>query len=505
MEHAKGDILELSLHGFSSDGRTVGRTDDGLTVFVRGGVPGQRVRVRLAAVKKRLAEADLAEVVQPAPGERPAPCPHAEICGGCPWQKLPYPEQLVWKQRIVEDALRRIGRLNLPEGTVRPVLRAEKDGSPAEWGVRNKMEFAFAADQNGVTRLGLRARASRSVAEVRQCLLQTPRTMEVLDALRQLCARHDLHAAPAQEHPRAAQGRRNERRQGKARSISVRQNDILRFAVIREPQGGGCLVELITLPSPQEARTIRRIGEELLAGPWGVSGFVHSVRSAAPSVAYGEETALALGECRLGETLHLEGRDVTFSLGHASFFQVNSRAAELLYSTAAALARPLFENSDAPADQSGDQPEHWGRSCWDIYCGVGGLALTMAPHFDEIYGLEVVDEAVRLARANAEAAGIDRARFETGDAATLESAFKRFGSPDLLVTDPPRAGMDESTVRAILKHRPPRLILVSCDPATLARDLALLEPAYRIHAVQPVDLFPQTPHIENVVSLSLKD
>ncbi len=491
MEYAKGDILELSLLGFSSDGRTVGRTDDGLTIFVRGGIPEQRVRVRLSTVKKRLAEADLESVLQPAPCERTAPCPHADTCGGCPWQKLPYAEQLVWKQRIVKDALRRIGRLDLPEGMVQPVLCAGENGSPAEWGIRNKMEFAFAGDENGATRLGLRTRASRSVVEVRQCLLQTQRTMDVVEALRQLCARHDLHAAPTQEHPRAKRGQK----QGKTSSLSVRQNDILRFAVIREPQGGGCLVELITLPSPQEARTIRRIGEELLAGPWGVSGFVHSVRSAAPSVAYGEETALALGECSLGETLHLEGRDVTFRLGHASFFQVNSRAAELLYATAAKLARPLFDSAD----------ERWGRTCWDIYCGVGGLALTMAPHFDEIYGLEVVDEAIQLARINAEAAGFARARFETGDAATLEKAFKRFGTPDLLVADPPRAGMDESTVRAILKHRPPRLILVSCDPATLARDLALLEPAYSIHAIQPVDLFPQTPHVENVVSLSLKN
>ena len=489
MEYEKGDTLELSLHGFSPDGRTVGRTDEGMTVFVQGGVPGQRVRVRLTAVKKRLGEAELAEVITHAPEERPAPCPHADICGGCPWQSLTYLGQLIWKSRIVDDALRRIGRLDLPEGTVRPALSAGTEDVPAEWHTRNKMEFAFAADREGRTLLGLRARASRSVVEVEHCMLQTPRTMAVLS---ELCERFDLHAAPAEEHPR---GRQNARSQKQKFSKVVRQNDILRFAVIREPGDGGCLVELITLPSPQEARTVRKLGEELLAGPWGVTGFVHSTRSSSSPVAYGEETAFTLGECHITETLSLQGRDVRFRLGHSSFFQVNSRAAELLYNTAADMASELFESSGP----------RWGRQCWDIYCGVGGLALTLAPHFEKVYGLEVVPQAIELAQANAEAAG-DKSdfTFEAGDAATLERCFKRFGSPDLLVTDPPRAGMDERTVQALLKHKPERLVLVSCNPATLARDLALLAPAYHIRAVQPVDLFPQTPHIETVVSLEKK-
>lgn len=189
MEYSKGDSLELTLHGFSPDGRTVGRTDEGLTVFVQGGVPGQRVRATLHSVKKRLAEAELAEILAPAPEERPAPCPHAAQCGGCPWQSLPYSGQLHWKGRIVEDALRRIGRLDLPDGVFQPVLCVEEENAPVEWGTRNKMEFAFAADEAGRTRLGLRSRASRSVVEVEQCRLQTERTMSVLAALRELCAR----------------------------------------------------------------------------------------------------------------------------------------------------------------------------------------------------------------------------------------------------------------------------------------------------------------------------
>ena len=485
MTYDRNDALELDLHGLSPDGRTVGRSSDGMTVFVRGGLPGEHVLVRLTGIRKRMAEAELIRILRRSPEERPAPCPHAEACGGCPWQCLPYGGQLEWKKKLVQDALLRIGRLHLPDEAVRPVLSC---GENAEWGYRNKMEFAFGRGEHGETLLGLRSRGSRSVTEVTSCRLQTARTMTVLAAVRDLCRKYNLHAAVSERAPQRSSTRKA------AFSSAVRQNDILRFLVVREPCDGGCLVELITLPSPQEAVTLKKLGRELLDGPAGVTGFVHSTRTNPADVAYGEQTVLALGETELAETLHLQGRDVTFTLDHNSFFQVNSRAAELLYNTAADLASLLF---DAGRDFR-------GRECWDIYCGVGDLALTMAPHFSRVCGLESVAQAVKLAAVNAERAGTDTSfRFECGDAAHLERCFRREGVPDLLVTDPPRAGMDEKTVRSILEHRPQRLVLVSCNPATLARDLAMLAPAYCIRAVQPVDLFPQTPHVETVVSLEL--
>lgn len=487
MGYAAGEELELDLHGFSPDGRTVGRSTEGMTVFTLGGMPGQRVRVRLNSVKKRMAEAELIHVIAHAPEERSAPCPHAEVCGGCPWQCMPYASQKIWKQRMVFDALTRIGRLELTEHDIRPLLSTEQ-----EWHFRNKMEFAFGADSAGRLLLGLRSRASRTVVDVTDCLLQSRRTMDILAALRTLCAQAGLSAAQEQQS-------RGKLRQPGAFSKAVHQSDILRFAVIREPAGGGCLVELITLPSPQEARTLRKLGEKLLEGPWGVTGFVHSVRSAPSAVAFGEETVLCLGDTSLTETLTLQGRPVQFRLDHNSFFQVNSRAAELLYNTASGMAQELFDGTE----------DLWGRHCWDIYCGVGGLALTMAPHFKTVFGMEVVPQAVELATQNAaqfcsDHSSVTKFRFNAGDAAVLESCFRQMGSPDLLVTDPPRAGMDGRTVQAILKHRPPRLVLVSCNPSTLARDLALLAPSYRIHGIQPVDLFPQTPHVESIVSLLRK-
>lgn len=481
MPYEKGEELELTLYGFSPDGRAVGRTSEGMTVFVQGALAGQSVRVRFLSVKKRMVEGEVTALLKASSEERPAPCPHAELCGGCPWQSLPLPIQHHWKRRLVHDALTRIGRLKVPEDFVQPVLSASQ-----EWGYRNKMEFAFGLDRAGKTVLGLRSRASHTLVEVTGCRLQTPRTMAVLQALRELCRKAGLRAAP--------ESRRLGERRGGASLGAFRQGEILRFAVIREPRHGACLVELITLPAPREAQKIRALGEALLSGPWGVTGFVHSTRAAQTPFARGEKTVLILGEGELEEVFSLQGRNVSFRLGHQSFFQVNSTAAELLYETAAREASRLF-----PAAHNGQ----WGKSCWDIYCGVGGLALTLSPHFEKVRGLEISAQAARLASANA--AHLKEStdfHFEIGDAATLENWFQNFEKPELVVTDPPRSGMDSRTVQAILRHKPPYLLLVSCNPATLARDLALLAPAYKICSVRPVDLFPQTPHVETVCLLS---
>ncbi len=470
------DSIELEIQSLSPDGRAVAKTADGLAVFVRGALPGQRILAQILKRKKNFAEAETLAVLQSSPRERPAPCLHASRCGGCPWQKMPSEDQLFWKKDILFQALKRIGRLSMEKDAIADPLHPFANGKPLEWGCRNKMEFCFAADKEGALVLGLRQRASHDVTDIRSCLLQTQRTMDVLSELRRLCASHGLSAAPQKTAVRGVQA-----------------GAILRFAVIREPVQGGCLAELITLPSPSRQKTLAAIGKQLLESGCGATGFVHSERADPAAVAYGTPR-FSCGSTALFETLVIEGRPLTLQMGHSSFFQVNSRAAELLYNAAAAAAKKSFDA----------QEQIWGSQCWDIYCGAGGLALSLAPHFRTIRGLEISAEAVELARKNAAAsfpAG-HAFHFEAGDAALLESFFSRFGCPDLLVTDPPRAGMDPQTTRSILKHLPPRLLLISCDPGSLARDLGLLSSAYRIESIQPVDLFPQTPHVETVVSMS---
>ena len=469
------DFIELEVQSLASDGRAVAKTPDGMAVFVQGALPGQRVLARVLRKKKNFAEAQVHAVLQSSPRERPAPCPHAGLCGGCPWQKLPYGDQLSWKKDILWQALRRIGRLGISKEDIADPLFPAADGAPLEWGCRNKMEFCFAPGEDGGTVLGLRQRASHKAADIRSCLLQTPRTMRVLSELRRLCAEHGLGAAPQGISGRAAPSR-----------------GILRFAVIREPGSGQCLAELITLPSPAHEKALEDIGKALLASGCGATGFVHSVRAEGASVAYGTPR-FSCGNTILEETLAVDGRDLTLRLGHASFFQVNSRGAEILYNAAASAAKAMFGTDG-----------RWGGQCWDIYCGAGGLALSLAQHFSSVRGMEISREAVELARQNALSNfphGPDF-HFEAGDAALLERFFARFGCPDLLVTDPPRAGMDSRVTQAILRHLPSKLLLISCDPGSLARDLGLLSSAYRICSIQPVDLFPQTPHIETVAALT---
>ncbi len=472
------DHIELEVQSLSPDGRAVAHAQDGMTVFVRGALPGQRVLARIVRKKKNYADAEAFSILKASERERPAPCPHADLCGGCPWQKILYEDQLSWKKDILWQALKRIGGLGIKLDDIPEPLYPVVNGRPLEWGYRNKMEFCFTQDERGNTILGLRQRASRNAAEIRSCLLQTPRTMSVLSELRSLCAKHGLSAAPLRAGSRLRDPRA-----------------ILRFAVIREPGRGQCLAEIITLPAPGLDKTLSLLGRELLDAGCGATGFVHSVRSDASSVAYGTPRSTC-GSTGLSEKLSIEGRILSLHLGHASFFQVNSPAAGILYAAASETARKLF----------GPEGTLWGGQCWDIYCGAGGLALSMAPHFMNIFGMEIAPEAVKLAGENARANFPEGPsfRFETGDAAMLETCFDRFGCPDLLVTDPPRAGMDARVSRSILKHLPPRLLLVSCDPGSLARDLGLLSSGYDLACIQPVDLFPQTPHIETVVGLTRK-
>ncbi len=497
-------IRELVLTGFTHDGRCVARREGEAVVFVRGGLPGQRVLARLDSEnpKKggRFLEADLVSVLDSVPddmgGERPAPCPHAAECGGCPWQTMPYAGQLVWKERLLTDALARIGRLRIPRlpGNMyeavdalarigrlriptplfRPIIPSVK-----EWGYRNKMEFAFAPDVEKGIVLGLRRRNSRDVVEVPSCMLAAPRMMRAYDALREATRSSGLKAWDGKQ-------------------------GLLRHAVLREA-GELLLVELICAPATEEEQTgVRLIGEKLLSSGLA-DGFVHSERRARADIAYGERTLHRAGKTFLTETLNLpHDNTLRLRLGHDSFFQVNTDTAARLYGEALLMALEFSVGMEDSSPQL--HKKNNLHTCWDVYCGVGGLALTMAPYFDRVLGLESVAPAVELARKNANE--LTHVRFECADAARLGEYFRRFGTPDLLVCDPPRAGMDEKTTQAILRARPEHLILVSCNPATLARDLARLaggeKATYELLAVRPVDMFPHTPHVECVTALKLK-
>ncbi|MFQ9866739.1 MAG: 23S rRNA (uracil(1939)-C(5))-methyltransferase RlmD [Bilophila wadsworthia] len=434
-----GQFLELRVDALVSDGRGLGR-HDGVVVLVEDALPGQLVRARVDAVRKSLAEAALVEVLERSPDEQEPPCPHAGRCGGCSWQSLAYGRQLDGKSASCTTRWSGWARWR-----VRPCCLS---CPPSEWGYRNKMEFAFGVSGDGGKALGLRERGSRNIVEVTGCLLQTPLTMRVLEAVRMLSngAFHDLDG---------------------------------RFLVVREPNAGGCFVELI-VGAGGSLEAGERFAEALRAETPEVTGFALSERLAPSDVAYGERALYADG--RLEERIG----DVRLQMGHNAFFQVNTPAAELLYAEAARFA--ALEELPDPV-------------LWDVYGGVGSIGLYMGRNA-RVVGIEEMPGAVRYARGNAKALSRKAYKVEQGDAKSVLGRLVKLGpKPDVVVVDPPRAGIDAKVAQQLAEAAPLRLIYVSCNPATLARDVARLAPAFRLKAARPVDLFPQTPHVETVALL----
>lgn len=451
-------VLDLEVHALAHDGRAVCR-DDRRVVFVRGGLPGQRIRARLTREKSRFAEARCEAVLRAAPDAVPPACAHAASCGGCPLQEMPAGRQLFWKTRILEEALARIGKIRIAPDPIAP--------SPLAWGYRNKMEFAFAPDAAAGLRLGLRAPASHKVEDVRRCLLMPEGAMDVLDALRDLARKTGLPAWRASAEERGA--------------------GFWRFAVLRMPQAPGpdgrrqALCLCLTSPGGERERAaVAALGRELLRRVPLLTGFAHDEREAGDLLAQGERTVLRLGET----TLHEKLDGFTLAVDHGGFFQVNTPAAEALCAAV----------TDAAALEGRE-------TLWDLYCGAGMPGLSLARRLKKggaLWGVEWNPAAAAMACRNAAAAGLDHCRYEAGDARQVP---RHWPQPQVVLVDPPRAGLHGDLIRLLLRRSPARLVYVSCNPATLARDALLLSPGYRVTRVTPVDLFPQTPHVESVTLL----
>lgn len=459
-QFAKGDTLTLTIDALATGGKALTRLD-GMVIFMDRGLPGQTVEVKITKKKKRFAEAVLTKVITDAPDQISPRCAHFGVCGGCLWQNMEYSKQLAWKKRFVSDSLSRIaGAQDLEINDPIP--------SPETFYYRNKMEFAF-GDRRGDITVGLRRYGTHNVVDLQECYLQTERTIEIIDLVREF-----VNATPALTAYDA-----NSRR------------GYLRFLVIRETKHTNqCMVQVITAKdttnNDQQHRAIRQLGQ-LLQERMNVTTFIHSLRTHTTQVAYGEKTYVVLGQKSLTEVLNFEKDMPSLSLSsHADgFFQVNTNAAARLYETAVEMA-----------ELTGTE------KIWDLYCGVGGIALTAAPRAADVFGMEITEQAIASAKENATINGIENVRFVSGD---VRSALTNEPSmPDVVFVDPPRSGMNPEVVDLIMEQTPKRIIYVSCDPATQARDIAVLGNQYTVTTVQPVDMFPQTAHIENIIRLDLK-
>lgn len=459
-------IVEIDVESIGFEGVSVGRLD-GVVHFVKGALPGERVRARVLRSKKNLVEAEAVEILTASPSRVAPPCPHVGACGGCKWQHLEYAEQIRWKRQHVVDAFERLAKV--PVGSVAPTMEA-----PHPYGYRNKMEFSFGASRwltneeiaSGATfeigfALGLHVPGRfDKVRHLDRCLLQPDVPNDLLAAVHRLRERIPVSA----HHQRSHQG-------------------FLRHLLIRSSvTTGAVMAALITTSatSPDEELFVHEWMDLAQTLPSG-STVIHAVNDTRSPVAVGSIEQLVgpgyLTEVSLG---------VEYRISPFSFFQTNTE--QLPHLVAKALEEARISATD---------------TVWDLYCGTGTLALPAARTAARVFGAELVESSINDARNNAERNGISNVEFHVIDLHTPAAItlLKGAPAPDVIMIDPPRAGMHPTLVEHVIAVGAPRISYVSCNPATLARDCALLAERYEVEEVTPVDMFPQTFHVEAVARL----
>ena len=470
----RGQELELEIDSLAFGGEGIARLGSGgYVVFVPGAIPGDRVRAVVGKRKRNYAHARILEVLTPSPERLPEVAKHP----GAPWQVLPYERQIEIKQAQVGDALRRIGQLDGFE--LEPIVQALEP-----WRYRNKLEYSFGEDPvSGELVCGFHAPGSWDRIEpIEDCLLASELGNRARDVVLTWCRaqqlrawrRHESEDRPAGERRGQAPARRTARPSG--------EPALLRNLVVREGRRSGQLqVRLITTDDELDAGSLAdALGAAL--GEAQLSGVLWTRTNQLGETTTGGDTELVRGVAELPERLG----ELDLRISAQAFFQTNTEMAELLYGVVGEYAAL----------------EGWER-VYDLYCGIGTIALTLAPRAGELWGIEIVAEAVADAIEGARRNEITRAKFFAGDARlALPELLQRAGRPDLLVVDPPRSGLSQKVVRRIIESSPKRIVYVSCNPTTLAPNAAqLVEAGYRLVKVRPVDMFPQTPHIECVALL----
>ncbi len=460
----QGDELELRIEKFADRGKSLTRVD-GYVLFIESGVPGDRVRICVTKRKASYAEARIVQLLEPSPLRTAPRCRYFGTCGGCKWQHVHYEAQLEAKRQRVYEALVHHGGFD--GVSVRPTLP-----SPRIYGYRNKMEFSFSterwltpeeiASQQPLDRhfaVGLHVPNNfYKVIDLEECHLPEPITVRLLNALRTFFKEQHWEPWDIRRH-----------------------TGYLRHLVVRTgTRTGEVMVNLIT--SRYDTVRMAELKAFVQQRFPEVTTLVNTINTSPAQVAYGEATHILFGP----GVIHDKIGPFQFEIAPEAFFQTNTEQAERLYEVTRELAEVKPEDL-----------------VYDLYCGTGTISIFIAPHVRHVVGVELVASAVENARANAAANHIPNCTFVAGDLLqVLTPEFVRMhGRPDVIIVDPPRGGMHPQVVRRIAQLRPERLVYVSCNPQTQARDLKLLREHYRIEAVQPVDLFPHTDHVECVVAL----
>ncbi len=455
-------------------GICIAHAPDGKTILVTGAAPGDIATIKVLRKKKKHLEAVIERLEIPSPHRIQPTCSYAAHCGGCSWQHVAYPEQARFKDLEVQENLRRIGGVSCSD--TRPIVPA-----PAPFRYRNKLEFSFSASRwltwdeiaskvpiDTSHALGFHVPGMwDKIMDIETCHLQPEPSNAIKNFIRSYAVEHGLTFF----HPREKHG-------------------LLRTLMLRCTLAGEWMVVIQFYEEPEEAglallTAVQQTFPEIVS-------LYYAYNPKPNDSLYDLDLQLFHGVSHLTEHMPSAvpgGRALSFRIGPKSFYQTNPEQAHRLYSEALALA-----------DLKG------GETVYDLYTGTGTIALFMAQVAGKVVGIESVPEAIEAAKENARANDITNAHFEVGDMrhAFSESLWERYGKPDVLVTDPPRDGMHPKVVERLLSLDIPRIVYVSCNSATQARDIALLSEAYEVHTVQAVDMFPQTHHVENIALLTRK-
>lgn len=457
-------VENVEITGVAAEGKSIARVDD-MVVFIPYGAPGDVVNIKLDKKKRSYAEAHIVDMLKPSP-DRDAPvCEHFGVCGGCKWQHIPYESQLRHKRDQVVDALTRIAKVEIPE--VNPTL-----GSKETFCYRNKLEYTFSckcwitfedlrsgreiADRNA---LGFHIPgAFDKVLDIKKCWLQDDLSNRIRLFVRQyaLAKGYEFYDIKAQ--------------QGLMRTLMVRIAST------------GEVMLIVVFARPEQEKIDDMMGAIAAEFP-EITSLLYVVNQKVNDTIADQEVITYRGRDYINE--EMEG--LQFRIGPKSFYQTNSLQAYELYKVARRMA--CLKPDDL---------------VYDLYTGTGTIANFVARQVKKVVGIEYVPEAIADAKLNSEVNGIDNTIFFAGDMKDVltDGFIAEHGRPDVMIIDPPRAGMHEDVVNVILNARPERIVYVSCNPATQARDLALMDSLYRVEEVQPVDMFPHTHHVENVVRMT---
>jgi 23S rRNA (uracil1939-C5)-methyltransferase len=462
------EILEgVVIESVAAEGRSIARVN-GKVLFVPFAIPGDIADIEIHRKKSGWMEGVIKRIVTPSPDRNNPFCSHYGTCGGCKWQPLPYPLQLNYKQQQVEDQLKRIGGLDLP--VISPILGSERTTR-----YRNKLEFTFsnkrwvdslaeAENLSETERYGLGfhiAGMFDKVIDIEKCHLQDEPSNEIRNFIKQFALKNGYSFFDLRE-----------------------QSGLLRTLIIRTTSTGEVMV--IVVFSYFDKEKIESLLNALISTFTQITSLNYIVNGKRNDTINDLEVVNFHGQ----DCIYEKMEELKFRIGPKSFYQTNSQQAFKLYS----VVRDF-------ADFKGDEV------LYDLYTGTGTIALFLSSHVSKVVGIEYVPEAIEDAKINASINDIHNSVFYAGDMKDVlsESFIEQNDKPDVIVLDPPRAGVHPDVINVIVKVRPSKIVYVSCNPATQARDISLMKEFYNIIKVQPVDMFPHTHHLENVVLLELKN